>query len=347
MPNDQYAFLPATDELAIAINRQANELMRQLRLFDVQLLSPEGPFRDYFRKHHLGPRLHFSLESSAMIIHDAVKRCKKPVEEIVFVDYGAGLGTLFMLAGKLPFQKVVYNDWLPEWKAAAALICTNLQLNVTDFHTGDIDDLMQHASKQEDQYQVIASRNLIEHLYSIPFFYLTIASHQPQALLYATTTANASNPAMYLQHLWVHWNNERKFYRPMRYQAIKEQYPDADASTLNKLTALTRGRAGEDFIQAIEQFKLGKPIAPLPNLLTNTCDPKTGYWCEQLLPESVHREYAKGAGYQLDCTPGHWDTHYRSGLVNAFARFMNRCIGRMGKKGTVLSPYINLIAHRS
>lgn len=346
MLNDHYAFLPDTDALSSAINRQANALMQELRRFDVELLSSDGPFRDYFKKHHLGPRLYFSLESSARIIYDAVKRCQKPMEEIVFVDYGAGLGTLFMLAGKMPFQKVVYNDWLPEWKTAAELICRHLRLNVTDFHTGDIDELMQHASGKGDVYDVIASRNLIEHLYSIPFFYQTIAAHQPQALLYATTTANASNPAIYLQHLWVHWNNERKYYRPIRCQAVKEQYPEADPSTLKKITALTRGRAGEDFIQAIEQYKQGKTVAPLPHLSTNTCDPKTGYWCEQLLPHRIHREYAMGAGYELDCTPGHWDTHYRLGIVNAFARIMNKFIGWMGKKGTVLSPYINLIAHR-
>jgi hypothetical protein len=87
-------FLPGNDSLALLINNKANELFRLLQNFDAASLDIEDSFKDYFIQHHLGKRLFFSIQNSAHIIYQSVKKTGKLIEEINLVDYGAGLGTL-------------------------------------------------------------------------------------------------------------------------------------------------------------------------------------------------------------------------------------------------------------
>lgn len=338
-------FCKGEDALAVNINRQAATLYQRLRELDTGALHLPGEYRNYFLQHHLGPRLVFSLQNSAHIIHAAVQRCGKPLHEICFLDYGAGLGTLFLLAGMMGFRKNIYNDYLPDWHPTARDLCRLLHITVDDFVPGDIDEVLEHAERNGLDYDIIASRNVVEHIYDLPRFYGSIHRHHPDCVVYSTTTANFHNPVMRWYHVFVHYKFEKSYYRNQRAAKIRRIHPGLDEGKVKELVRLTRGRAKDDFEKTITLYLAGKTPARDPDLRSNSCDCETGVWNEHLLPRSAYKAIIEGAGYRFGYSAGYWDTHYANPLMNLFARCMNGCIRLMGNRGVLLSPFINVTAY--
>lgn len=342
---NKITFLKGSDTLASEINTRAGELFYLLQHFDVTGINIGAEYKHYFINHHLGPRLIFSLQNSAHIIYNAVKKTGKPVTEIQFIDYGAGLGTLFMLAGMMGFKKTVYNDYLPEWQQTAQSICEALNIPIDAYVTGDIDPVMQHAAANNIRYDIIASRNVIEHIYDLPHFYDCIFKHNPAAVTYSTTTANFHNPAMRLYHVYIHKRAEKDL-RKQRAAMIRKIHPQFTSIQLDTVTALTRGKGQQDFTDAVNNFAANQPISAVPCLRSNTCDCTTGVWIEHLLTQKEHRQIIVNAGFKTEYYAGYWDTHYASGAMNVLGRFFNTIISLLGKqKGVTLSPFVNIVAH--
>jgi 2-polyprenyl-3-methyl-5-hydroxy-6-metoxy-1,4-benzoquinol methylase len=344
--SNKAVFLQGNDALADAINNKANELFCLLQNFDAPALNITADYRDYFIHHHLGKRLFFSLQNSAHIIFDSVKKSGKPVSEIQFIDYGAGLGTLFMLAGMMGFKKTVYNDYLPDWQQTAQSICETLKIKIDAYVTGDIDAVMQHAKNNGIQYDIIASRNVIEHIYNLPQFYTAVFRHNPGAVTYSTTTANYHNPVMNWYHIYIHQQTEKKYYRQQRREEIKKLQPLLPDDKLNRLIALTRGKGQQDFTDAVNNFANNTAITKDSSLRSNTCDCINGVWIEHLLTKKEHGNIIEAAGFKMQYTAGYWDTHYSSGLKNTMAGIFNKIIALLGKEnGIVLSPFVNVVAY--
>ena len=339
-------FLQGNDALALDINANANELFYQLQHFDLSRLTVADEYKNYFINHHLGNRLFFSLQSSAHIIYYSVKKCSKPVNEITFIDYGAGLGTLFMLAGMMGFKKIVYNDYLPDWHQPAKALCSAFNIKIDEYVTGDIDNVVKHAGANNIQYDIIASRNVIEHIYSLPHFYQSIFRHNKNTVTYSTTTANYHNPAMRWYHIYIHKKADRDIYRRQRIKEIKKLQPSLKEEDVNMLAKITRGRALGDFTDAVNNFIDKKIVVSDPTLRTNTCDCNTGLWIEHLLTEKEHQSFATAAGFKFEYTAGFCDTHYKYSVINMLAILLNKIISLLGeKKGVVLSPFVNITAY--
>jgi 2-polyprenyl-3-methyl-5-hydroxy-6-metoxy-1,4-benzoquinol methylase len=340
-----FIFLQGDDSLAVAINNKAADLFRLLKNFDATSLEIESHFKEYFIEHHLGKRLYFSIQNSAHIIYHAVKKTGIKIEEISIVDYGAGLGTLYLLGGMMGFKRMVYNDYLPDWKDTAVTISKALQIKVDGFVTGDIDDVTRFALAENFVFNIIASRNVIEHIYSLDFFYEELYRHNPKAVIFSTTSANFHNPAMRLKHYLLHKKIEREQYRPLRIKELLKLWPDITDKQLQQLADITRGKAGKDFTDAVADYKNNKPVTPVQFLRSNTCICTYGYWCEHLLAKDEYENIISKAGYQMDFTAGYWDVHYPSALMNLLAKLLNKLINITGKQGILFSPFVNIIAY--
>lgn len=339
------SFIHFTDAFAHSINAKANELYNQLIKLDVRLLEMDALYKDYFQKHHLGPRLFFSLQNSAHIIYHSVKKTGRPVNELTFIDYGAGLGTLFMLAGKMGFKKTVYNDYLPEWHGPAKALCTSLKVKIDFYVPGDVDAVMQHAAANNILYDIIASRNVIEHIYSLPHFYQSIFKHNSKAVTFSTTTANYHNPAMRWYHVYIHNKWERLTYSQQREEEIKKMYPSVTDAQLNELTKITRGKGQKDFTDAVHDFMAGKWVKVDDKLRSNSCNCITGVWNEHLLTKKEYENIVVTAGFHLQYTPGYWDTHYKWPVLNMATAILNKFILMLGNRGVILSPFVNVVAY--
>ena len=341
---NEIIFLKGDDSLALLINKKAKELFGTLQHFNAASLDIDNYFKDYFINHHLGKRLFFSIQNSAHIIYQAVQKTGKKMEEINMVDYGAGLGTLYMLAGMLPFKRVVYNDYLPDWQSTAASICKALHIDIDGYVTGDIDAVLNYAATEGFVFNIIASRNVIEHIYSLPFFYEEIYRHYPAAVIFSTTSANFQNPAMRFKHYLLHKKIEQEQYLPYREKELQKLWPPISTQQLAELAKFTRGKAKQDFLTAIADYKNGRPVAPVLFLRSNTCLPDSGYWCEHLLSKDEYETIIHQAGYTMNYTAGYWDTHYPYGLMNLLAKLLNKLIVLFGNKGYFFSPFVNVVA---
>ncbi|MBK7374555.1 MAG: methyltransferase domain-containing protein [Chitinophagaceae bacterium] len=342
----KHTFIEPGDELARLINEKANGLYEQLRTLDISDTVIDDFGKHYFSSHHTGSRLFFSIQSSADIIYRSVKLVNSNIQDIRFIDYGAGLGTLFLLAGKIGFGKVYFNDYFPQWAGYAKIICDKLGITIDDFISGDIDAVIGYAKANDQAFDIVASRNVVEHIYSLEHFYSKLFRSGLTTVCYSTTTANYHNPAMRWKHYWYHHKVEKGFYRKQREEFIKELKPGIGAVDLAKLVKQTRGRAFSDLTDTIEKYFNKQPVQAISPPGSNTCDCRTGVWAEHLITKQQYVQIIEKAGFTATYTAGFWDTHYKYAVVNLFTRLLNGIIKISGSKGYWFAPFVNVVATR-
>lgn len=342
--NQHYKFIETNDALAQLVNEKANGLYLELVKMNISDTEIDDFGKQYFNSHHAGNRLFFSIQSSADIIYRSVKLVNKKIPDTVFIDYGAGLGTLFLLAGKVGFKKVFFNDYFPRWAGYAKIICNKLDTKVDDFISGDLDAVIRYGKMNAVSFDIVASRNVVEHIYNLEGFYTTLYQSGLTTLCYATTTANYHNIAMRLKHYWYHKKLEKNLYRKQRAVYIKELKPDVNAADLHRLVKLTRGRAFSDFTNCTELYFIKKPVPPVPYLGTNTLDCRTGIWAEHLITKKNYAGIISKAGFTSTYSAGFWDTHYKYAVVNLITRLLNKLIKISGNRGYWFAPFVNIVA---
>ena len=344
MHTQQHKFITPIDDTARLINEKANLLYQQLLVLDISDTEIDAFGKYYFTNHHTGRRLFFSIQSSADIIYQSVKLHNGKLIDTSFIDYGAGLGTLFLLAGMIGFKKVYFNDYFPQWAGYANTICQKLDITIDDFITGDIDAVIDYGKANKILFDIVASRNVIEHIYDLSGFYKKLYESGLTTVCYATTTANYHNPAMRLKHYFYHNKIERTTYKKQRQDFIAALVPGINSTDLKQLVELTRGRAFVDFTKTIDLYFSKEPILAVEFLGTNTCDCKTGVWAENLISRKNYFYIIAKSGFTATYTAGFWDTHYKYTVVNLFTRFLNFIIKTAGKKGYWFAPFVNVVA---
>src|SRR5688500_9314795 len=131
-------FLPQKDRLSNLIQQQAAELHTRLKGVNADSLGLPYHCLHYYKGSH-ATRLFFSIETSAHLLYRSIPMTKKNVEDIVIMDYGAGVGTLYLLARMIGCRTVIYNDHLEDWKTSAQKIAEAIGIKIDEYITGDID----------------------------------------------------------------------------------------------------------------------------------------------------------------------------------------------------------------
>lgn len=335
-------FLKAEDELALNINKQSNLLLGKLKNLEVDSLGLPDHCLHYFKGSHF-KRLFFSIETSAHLLYGAISLTGKPVREIVIMDYGAGVGTLYSLAKMIGCKMVLYNDHLDEWKTSAQLIGRAIGVEADRYIVGDINETLEDLASNNISCSIIVSRNVIEHIYKLDYFYSTILKKQPRALVYSSTTANWKNPLTRIQHYRMHKFWEKR-YRVMRKEMIEKISPGLSPQDADRLASATQGKAGEDIEDTITTFVQTKQIPEPVNHKGNTCHPDTGVWVEHLLSYRQYCELIPPA-YSVSFLPGFWDTHYSRVWKNLIGKILNPIINTHQKIGLMLAPFVYVVAN--
>lgn len=334
-------FIRPVDVLSKLINEQATELYHRMEKLPVGKLNMPPGFKDYFLKSHFH-RLFFSIETSAQLLYRALKGKLQLLQDIVVMDYGAGVGSLYLLA-KMIGCRVIYNDLLEEWQQSAVVIAEQCGVYLDEYIVGDIRETLEKLSTLKINCDCITSRNVIEHIYRLEDFYAAIHQHQPQAAIYSSTTANYYNPALHVQHIRWHQKCEKKYVRQRR-EIISQKLPQLPASVMEPLSLATRGLAGRDLDKAVENFANTGKLPDPSHFYTNTCDPENGVWAEQLLTFGQYRSLINETNYQVTFLPGGWDTHYRNNMKNRMTRVFNQLIRLGGQPAFVLAPFLYVVA---
>lgn len=335
-------FLPQRDELSRRIQDESAKLYLLLEKLDIEKLKIADHCLYYLRASHL-KRLFFSIQTSAHLLYRSIQKSGKNLKEIVLMDYGAGVGTLYMLAKMIGCRLVVYNDLLTEWKDTAYAISSAVNVHVDKYVVGDIEATVDELKNDGINCDIIISRNVIEHIYKLGSFYDAIFNYNPSALVYSSTTANYYNPASNIKH--VLWHNKwEKVYQAQRKEIIRRLAPATTSEELIRLARDTRGLGGADLESYVVNPRLSSDSKKEVSVRTNTCDPFTGVWAEHLLKFSEYRELIGDGRYKISFAPGFWDTHYKKPWKNLLGWILNPLIKAAGTAGIVLSPFIYVIA---
>jgi hypothetical protein len=335
-------FIPYTDALAEQIQTQCVELYKKMRSIPVTDLGLSHHGEVYLLGSHL-KRLFFSIETSARLLYHSITLTKKKVEDIVIMDYGAGVGSLYLLAKMIGCKKVIYNDILEHWKNNALLIAKAINVDVDEYLVGDIHQTLEYLADKKIECDLITSRNVIEHIYELEDFYKCIHQYQPNAIVFSSTTANFYNPAMNLQHVLLHKKVEKTYYKK-RFDLIKERGNQLTEKEINYLAAHTRGYDDIHLNKAVDDFTAHKIHPAKRYYYTNTCDTAYGVWAENILPFGVHKKMIEAGNMQARFQPGFWDTHYTSNAKNRMTKCFNTFIRIFPKAGYMLAPFIYVIA---
>lgn len=335
-------FLPQKDELSRLIQAKAKELLQKLQALPVEHLGMPDYCLVYFKGSHF-KRLFFSIETSAHLLYNSITLSKKPIQEIVLMDYGAGVGTLYTLAKMIGCRKVIYNDHLPDWKQSAQLIAEAIGVTVDEYITGDIDSTLSELAAKKIQCDIITSRNVIEHIYKLDYFYSAIAQQQPHALVYSSTTANYHNPASRIKHWLWHRKWEKEYWKE-RYAFIAGLAPDLSTKILSDMSSRTKGMAFPEIQTVVEEYIQTKKLPmPLP-VGSNTCEPSNGVWAEHIIPFSEYRQLIDSHYFNVQFKPGFWDTHYSKGWKNLMGKLLNKLIALNRTIGIGMAPFIYVVA---
>ncbi|MBY0535421.1 MAG: hypothetical protein K2P88_06170 [Chitinophagaceae bacterium] len=329
-------FINPTTEVSRLINEKAGLLYEKLTRLQVDQLGMPEACLIYFKGSHF-TRLFFSIQTSAHLLNRALQHSGKKPEELCVMDYGAGVGTLYSLA-KMIGCKVVYNDHLEDWKKSAQLIAEAIGVQVDHYVVGDIDTTLDYLDQHQIKVDVILSRNVVEHIYSLRSFFELIDKRAPDAMIISSTTANFNNPASRWKH--ARWHKKwEPAYLALRKKYIQDQFPQLSEGVWSHLAVATRGMSYTDIKRSVEAFIQNKTV-PDPTIhRTNTCDPEYGVWAEHIIPFSEYRTFIPQR-YQVLFAAGFWDTHYRSVLKRLLGKTMNALQAIVPVFATHLAPFI-------
>jgi 2-polyprenyl-3-methyl-5-hydroxy-6-metoxy-1,4-benzoquinol methylase len=332
-------YLPQQDALGLAINKACNELFIKIQTLDIDVLPFEPFYKWYFKKCHFD-RPHFSLKTSAKLLYDAITITGKPAQDVVMMDYGAGLGTLYILAKMIGVKKIIYNDLMQEFVTPAIAVDKAIGIVMDEYIWGDTEETCKTLLAKNIECDVIVSRNVVEHIYDLKAFFNIIYCYQPKAILYNSTTANWNNPAAHLQHVMIH-KKSAKIMVQKKLAIVQEKIPNITIENANALTKILLQYGGTEFNDAIQNYKTTKQLPTAKNDYTNVCD-ETGNWGEHLLPYKKYKNMAPQ--YNISFKPGFWDVDYKSAVKNLLGKTMNAITKILGKAGVVNASFIYVIA---
>lgn len=335
-------YIEQEDGLAKQIQSAAADLHRRLLQVDADEIGMPEHCLAYFKISH-SKRLFFSIQTSAHLLYRSISMTGKMLTDLVVMDYGAGVGTLYLLAKMIGCKKVVYNDHLDDWKTSAELVAKAIGVEIDVYIVGDIADCLDKLEALQIRCDIITSRNVIEHIYKLDVFYKAIRERQPQALIFSSTTANKSNPAAVLKHALWHRKWEKVF-REKRMKIIERNSNGLNSEALSRLASATRGMAADELMHAIKNFEVSGTL-PDPSVHgSNTCDPQNGVWAEHLLSKEQYRKLIGEDRYEIQFAPGFWDTHYSKTYKNMAGKLLNRLMRQKGETAMKLAPFIYVIA---
>lgn len=338
-------FIKPIDDLSALIDEQAQILYQKLFSLPVHELNfAPVPLNYYLARHH--ERKFFSVQTAAEMLYRSIKLKGKPVAELTIMEYGAGLGSLYLLSKMIGVKTVVYNDILQDMKDAAMATANYLKVSIDLFIAGDHKPTISELKEKGIECDIILSRNVVEHIYDLNEFYNDMSIGQPTALIYFSTTANYHNPATVWYHKGIHKKYEKQFLQ-IRKEIILNQLNDLPEEEANRLATATRGLAVHDLDNAIKQYASNKTLPNPARFYTNTCDPECGQWYEQVIPISDYKKIIETKGYKLTVLPAFWDTHYSSAIKNVVGKTMNFVTNLLGNKGGLTTTaFIYIIAEK-
>jgi len=334
----------------LIINNAIDKLFEKLKTIDLQSVNISKYNKTYLLRYINNYAFYMSLYSQ--LLSKALSKLSTPVSESVFVDYGGGCGILSYLAKEAGFKTAIYNDIYAVSTTDTRIIAKNLNINIDHYITGDIETFVDEINRLNIKPDLICSFDVLEHIYNWRSWIRNIAKiNSPFSLLFMTS-ANPKNPfinrrlkKIQLQAEYKGFPKEEGWkqsdlntsFLEERKKIIAARFPDLKPEDVNNLAKQSRGLIKDDIEKLVADYLLTGKITYRPDHPTNTCDPYTGNWAENMINIDELKSFSASNDLSVKVT----NTYYgysKNKLLNFPKRLVNMLIKLMGKSNLVFSP---------
>jgi hypothetical protein len=292
----------------------------------------------------------------SQLLQKALEKLDKPVSESTFVDYGGGCGMLSYLAREAGFKTVVYNDIYPQSVSDTRVIARNLGLTIDFYITGDIQEFVHGVHLHQIKPDLICSFDVIEHIYDTETWFKTIQEINGHFSILFMSAANPRNPfvARRLKKLQVkaEQNGSEKIFGwkeidlnssflEARREIIRSKHLGLENSEIESLALKTRGLRKDDILDAVDSYLKTGELGYCITHPTNTCDPYTGNWTENLIDLKKLKDFLKQTNFDVKITNSLYGYSGKS-LLNTPKLLLNQLIKLAGPEHLMLSPTYTL-----
>jgi len=327
---------------------------QKLQSIQVENLPIQGYPAEYLQL-LITQRTYF-LHIYAQVLQKVIQYATKPKEAIVLLDYGAGNGLLGMFAKHCGFKTVYNIDINKSFVLAARLLNHQLEHPVDAILTGDWDTVAQYCKTNRIPDAIIGT-DVIEHIYDVGTFLKNIKTLNPSIVTVFTTASVTANPFKTFAIKKLQQQDEYRWSNPGHTSAdnpyagmpflevrkrIIQQHFDLPGKEAVALARATRGMNKVDIVWAATSFIHTQQLPKEISHPTNTCDPVTGSWTEQLLSIKTYRALFKDAGFKLTIYNGFYN-QWQQGMKAILLKAINTYTRSTGVPGRWLSAYIVLV----
>lgn len=300
-------FVPNRD-----INTALNFHLKNYNGLDVNSLGV-----DEYNKSYLSKYIE-KLEYNTYLALDLVDKID-PIEVSLVVDYGCGIGFNGAMFRALGFKNVICMDIDPISVRDAKTINAALGIKNIEYIVGDYIKL----GKLNLDKAFVCSRDVIEHIYSLPQFleYTKKASYNRHNTAAIKNSYLRRNEFKKIHHRLEYLGSSatllkntdiNQSYLSARKQIIKSFIPKIDETTLDQLGKETRGLIKADIEKYINLAELPKHHKAM--LYSNTCNPINGNWAERVLKIADYKTLGLDAGLSIDYALPEYNT-FNGGMV--------------------------------
>ncbi len=239
---------------------------------------------------------------------------------------------------------------------AAQLLNKQLQHPVDAIVTGDWDTVA-HFCKSNPVPDAVIGTDVIEHIYDVGAFLKNIKALNPSMITVFTTASVTANPFKtytirklqqrdeYRSSPPAHTSSDNPYagmpFLEVRKRIIQQHFGLPEDQTA-ALAGATRGMNKADIIKAVNTFLHTKQFPKTIHHPTNTCDPITGSWTEQLLTIKEYDTLYRNAGFELTVYNGFYN-EWQQGVKSILLKAINGYVHIAGRFGRWLSAYIVLV----
>ncbi len=327
---------------------------RQLGSVVIDAVSPEAYCKKYLG--HLLQHKKFYLHIYADVLDKLLQHSTQKKEDIILIDFGAGNGMLGIFAKYCGFKKVFLNDIDKKFVEASTNLAAQLHVEIDDYIHGDIRAVQ--TAVGNDRPDAIVGTDVIEHIYDVESFFMTLKQINPSIVSVLTTASNPSNYFKVRQLEKIQLKDELEGGTPadhllfgeaphepflkIREQIIRKYDGQIPGNIIASLAKATRGLNENDIRSAIEKYKQSGQM-PVPAAGHNTCNPVSGSWTERILSLENYISLYRNAGFTCKFYAGFYN-EYGQGKGFFVKKLLNRFITIFGQR---ISPYIVLVGYKN
>jgi hypothetical protein len=355
----KYSSLKYDATIAEEMELTAAKLEQVICALDLKKLALSSYGESYFRYDR--GKITFILQGYVFILLTVAEKLGPRYKEIAIIDHGGGIGLFSFFCKMLGIKTVIYNDYNGVVREDAEKIAQAISLKIDHYSVGDVPAMLDHIRSNGLAPRILVSRNVLEHIYDIDHF-LHLMSQVPGDLsLIMSTTANRKNPLVSIYTRRAHrkyelvgkpvsWGSSvtvpGSACVDVREKIIRDRFPGLKIDEYSQLAKNTRGLIVGDILKKTQAYlSTGKYPVVIPDP-TNTCEPYSGNWVEQLVPIREYERMVKKNGFTFDFQCGFYSTRYHQKILNLITPVLNFMIYLLGKKGLFLAPFMMIVADK-